>query len=276
MAGEAYLELYRATKDKTWLEAAERIADTMKKTQLPEGRWPFRVDPQTGKILEDPTSDQAQVILLLDDLITSHGRKDFVETRDKAVRWMLENPCRTFQWQQEWDDVGVLPPYANLEWYDTSLFAEYLLRHATAENGYEKLAGELMRYIEDQFVEWEPAEKYITPGVREQYWCYQVIDWHGAHYIRLCLAFHARTGEATWLAKARAIADTLTAVQHPQGFFPTFMSHKPTQEAPTELKDIHFDDIWPNCTSYSAEMLLRLGEYVSARGTTRPGSGAGR
>jgi hypothetical protein len=59
MAGMAYLDLHAATRDKTWLDAATRIADTLKKNQLPEGRWPFRVEPQTGKVLEDYTSDQA-------------------------------------------------------------------------------------------------------------------------------------------------------------------------------------------------------------------------
>ncbi len=276
MAGLAYLQLYLATKDKTWLDAAVRIADTMKKTQLPEGRWPFRVDPQTGKTLEDPTSDQVEVILLLDNLIVSHGCKEFVETRDKAVQWMLNNPCRTFQWQQQWEDVGVMGPYENQSWYDTALFTEYLLQHATAENGYKKLAGELARYIEDQFVEWEstdewkPTGSYITPGVREQYCCYAVIDMHGAHYIRLCMDFHARTKDPTWLKKAQAMADTLTAVQHQEGFFPTYMIHNPTKEAPAELKDIRYGDVWANCTSYCGEMLMRLGEYVSTQGQTSP------
>jgi maltose/maltodextrin transport system substrate-binding protein len=110
MAGMAYLDLYTATQDKTWLDAATRIAATLKKNQLPEGRWPFRVDPQTGKVLEDYTSDQSEAILLLDDLVRNHGQKDLQDTIDKAVRWMLENPCKTFQWQQQWDDVEIKKP----------------------------------------------------------------------------------------------------------------------------------------------------------------------
>ena len=164
MAGMAYLDLYAVAKDKIWLDAANRIADTLKRNQLPDGRWPFRVNPRTGKVLADYTSDQAEQILLLDELARNHGRKDLQETIDKAVRWMLENPCKTFQWQQQWDDVGTLPPYGNLSWYDTALFIEYLLRHATPQNGYEAVANDLVRYIEDQFVEWEPIGNEITPG----------------------------------------------------------------------------------------------------------------
>ena len=44
MAGLAYLDLYAATQDKQWFNAATRIADALKKNQLSNGRWPFRVD----------------------------------------------------------------------------------------------------------------------------------------------------------------------------------------------------------------------------------------
>ena len=263
MAGMAYLDLYAATRDKTWLDAATRIADTLKKNQLPEGRWPFRVEPRTGKVLEDYTSDQAEAILLLDELLRNHGRKDLQNTLDKAVRWMLENPCKTFQWQQQWDDVGSVKPYGNLSWYDTALFIEYLLRHATPQNHYEAAAKCLARYIEDQFVEWEPVGNEITPGAAASSTsAIRSSTGHCAHYIRLCMNFHAKTKDDVWLKKACAFADTLTAVQHPSGFYPTWMNHNPSKDAPTELKGVNYGDIWPNCSSYVGEMLLRLGDYV--------------
>ena len=118
------------------------------------------------------------------------------------------------------------------------------------------------RYVEDQFVEWEPVGNEITPGVREQYVCYAIIDWHCAHYVRVCLDFHAKTKNNVWLKKARALADTLTAIQHPNGFYPTWMNHKPSKAVPGALTDINYHDVWPNCSSYTGEMLLRLGEYL--------------
>lgn len=76
--------------------------------------------------------------------------------------------------------------------------------------------------------------------------------------------FHAKTKDEAWLKKARALADTLTAVQHVSGFYPTWMSHKPSKDAPGELKDINYVDLWPNCSSYDGEMLLRLDEYIKS------------
>lgn len=262
MAGLALLDLHAASTDKKWLDAAVDIAEALQRNQLPEGRWHWRVNPENGASVDDYTSDQAQAILLMDDLITRHGRKEFIESRDKAVAWMLENPCKTFRWEGQWDDAIVVPPYANLEWYDTALFAEYLLRKASPENGYATIARELAEYVEDQFVEWEPVGNAITPGVREQYACYAVIDWHCAHYIRMCLTFHAATKEDLWLKKAQAIADTLTAVQHPDGYYPTWMSHRPVPGNPTTLNNINYRMVFSNCSSYVGEMLLRLGAYT--------------
>ncbi len=278
MLGMVCLDLFEATKEKRFLDTAMCIADTLKRTQLKEGRWYFRVDPKTGKMQIDYTSDQIQPILLLDELIGKYQRKDLIETRDKAVKWVLENPCKTYRWQGQWDDLADSPPYANLEWYDTALFIEYLLGKATAENGYEEIAIELFHFIEDHFVDWQPSErsqrrdvrvkwwgvKAITPSVREQYWCYSPIDWHGAHYIRACLALHRYTKENIYLDKAKAIANTLTVIQHPEGFYPTWMYHIPSKENPDkmEIGEIFYNDIWANCTSYTGEMLMKLGAYL--------------
>jgi hypothetical protein len=261
MAGEAYLSLYDVTHDQVWLDASVRIADALKKNQLPDGRWPFRVDPQTGKVLEDYTSDQAEAILLLDDLIQKYHQNGLQETLDRAVQWMLENPCKTFLWQQQWDDVALYDPYQNLEWYDAMLFSEYLLRHATNQNHYEALAEKLARYIEDQFVEWEPVGNEVAPGVREQYKCYYVIDAHSAFYIRLCMDFYTKTHDEIWLKKARAMADTLSALQNPDGYYPTWMRFK-SRDATGAGKDVNYDAVWPNCSSYDGEILMRLAEYL--------------
>jgi maltose/maltodextrin transport system substrate-binding protein len=282
-----YLRVAEATGERRFLEAAERIADTLKKTQRKDGSWPFRVVPTSGKVIVDYTSDQAEAILLLDELAVRCGRKDLIAFRDRAVAWMLENPCKTFQWQQEFEDVVPFPPYQNLEWMDASFFIQYLLRNDTPKNGYLRVAEEIFRYIEDQFVEWEPVAdlpdtfatpekdrgdyRFITPGVREQYKCYDLIDAHMSFYIRLCTAFHAKTHDAQYLAKAKALADTLSATQHPDGYFPSWMVYKPVTGRPQDLSDIGYVNPWYNCVAYDAAGLLEFADYLS---TVKPDSKA--
>jgi len=270
MVGLAYLELAAATGEEAFLEAATRVAETLRKTQLPEGRWHFRVDPQSGKMLEDYTSDQAEAIFFLDELIRRHGQRQWTAVRDRAVRWMLENPVKTGHWQQQWDDVPAQPPYRNLEFYDTVFFALYLLRHADQQNDYLRIAGELFRYVEDQFVLWENSfdRSFVAPGVLEQYLCYKPIDWHAAHFIRLCQAMHQATGDELYLRKACALADTLTAVQHAAGYYPTWMTQQPTSQ-PAELGQINYGDLWPNCMSYTAETMIKFGRYLQKRANSR-------
>jgi len=262
MVGLAYLDLAAASGDRAILDAALRIADTLKARQLSDGRWHFRVDPRTGKAVEDYTSDQAEAIWFLDELDRRHGKKEYAATREGAVRWMLDNPVKTKHWQQQWDDVPLKPPFSNLEFYDTVFFGFYLLRHATPENGYQRTAAELFRYVEDQFVLWENSfdRKFIAPAVLEQYVCYFPIDWHAAHFIRYCRALHEATGEEIYLKKARAMADTLTAVQHPDGYYPTWM--RTTSAAPSgDLDAVDYGSLWPNCMSYTAETLIKFGRY---------------
>lgn len=263
MAGLAYLELHKATKSPALLDAAMRIADTLKSTQLPEGRWYFRVEPQTGAMVEDYTSDQANAILFFDDLIENHGRDDLAEARDKAVKWMFENPVKTHLWQNQWDDMMEAAPYQNLDFFAAARFAEYLLRHASPENGYMQTALALFNYVEDQFVFWENSHdaSWIVPSVAEQYWCYRPIDAHAGHYIRFCLAMHKATGVDIYMRKAKTMSDTLTAIQHPDGYYATFIDYqKPVKVPgkPDEIGEIEFGGVWINCTAYVAESLLKL------------------
>lgn len=266
MAGLAYLDLHAATGDREFLDAALRIAQTLKNTQLPDGRWNFRVEPKTGKLAEDYTSDQAEAIWFLDALAREYGRKELAPVIERAVNWMLENPVKSNHWQQQWDDVALQPPCRNLEFYDTAFFAMYLLRHATPRNEYRQTAEKLFRYVEDQFVLWENSynPQFIAPGVQEQYLCYITIDWHAAHFIRLCMAMHEATGEEIYLQKARAMADTLTVIQHPDGYFPTWMRQTPAKNG-EDLGKIDYSGLWPNCMSYTAEMLIKLDRYLSLR-----------
>ena len=88
---------------------------------------------------------------------------------------------------------------------------------------------------------------------------------HAARYIQLCLVFHAHTKEEIYLKKARAMADTLTVLQHPDGFYPTWMRYKPAGEDSQKLGEIFYNEIWPNCTAHVGEVLMKLGEYAKAR-----------
>ena len=75
------------------------------------------------------------------------------------------------------------------------------------------------------------------------------IDASAAKMIRAYLAIWRVTGEPELLAKARALGDTITRVQTPEGRIPTFWTHD-------TLGQPLYD--WLNCMGYSAFALLEL------------------
>ena len=107
-------------------------------------------------------------------------------------------------------------------------------------------AEEFVRFSGDQFVEWTPPydngrfpgddaeddgtwarfcrpySRYMTPCALEQYMCYVPIDASAAKFIDSCLALWRATGNDEYLAKARALGDTATRVQAPDGFLITW------------------------------------------------------
>ncbi|MCX7597740.1 MAG: hypothetical protein N2512_02570 [Armatimonadetes bacterium] len=268
MLGDAFLDALEVKYDKRLLDATLKMAETLKARQLPDGRWPFRVDARTGQTIIDYTSDQIEVALFLDRLITDYGRNDLQDTVDRAIHWMIENPCKNYRWENQYDDMGGFEPYQGLEWLDTGFMIVYLLRHRNESNSYLSMAHDLLRYIDDQFIEWRFSPTFVMPSAREQYACYSVIDYHVAHYIKICLAFHQATGDDTYLEKAKVMGNTLTNLQHPDGWFACQdAKHTGDPSKPGVVGEVQFTESWgpnylPNCSAYAGEMLMRLGEYL--------------
>jgi hypothetical protein len=268
LIGEAYLDLLKVKHHPKVLDAAMKMADALKANQLPEGRWPFRVNARTGETVIDYTSDQIEIVTFLERLMNNHGRRDLKQTIDRAVQWTLDNPATNYRWEGQYDDMAGFEPYQGLEWYDTGFFILYLLRNVDDSPRYLSLARELMHYIDDQFIIWAFSPEYITPAALEQYNCYQFVDYSIAHYIRICIGFHRVTGEDIWLDKAKVMANTLTNLQHPEGWFACqHPTHQGDPDKPGTLGKIQFIADWgpnflPNCTAYTAEILIRFDHYL--------------
>lgn len=229
--GQYYLDVYAATKDAKYLDAAVRIANTYARRQLPEGSWPLFVTAKDGEPLTDNVLIPTVVIAFLERLDSVSGDARFDAVRARAVAWVSDHPVRTWNWQGQFEDVKPQPPHQNLTKHDACDFAIHLLRTAPRDEAKRSLALDLLRFSEDQFVVWaQPpdatpagqnadgkagtrARAWLLPCVLEQYRCYAPVCASSAKLIRTYLAAYEATRDPLHLEKAKALAATLTRTQ---------------------------------------------------------------
>lgn len=265
-SGMYYLEVYAATNDAKYLDAAVRIAETYAKLQSPEGSWLMFVSPQDGKPVTDNILIPTLVIEFLDKLGATTGEHRFDAMREKAIAWVMQNPVRTWNWQGQFEDVKPQPPYENLTKHDGGQFAIHLLQAAPNDPAKRALALDLIRFAEDQFVMWaqpptaNPKDQnpdgeagaksraWLLPCVLEQYRCYAPVNASSAKLIFMYLAAYRATGDRLHLEKAKALAGTLTRTQSHKkapGRYQTWVMNNP-------------GPMWINCELHAVQAMLDL------------------
>jgi maltose/maltodextrin transport system substrate-binding protein len=230
-SGLYFLTLHAATGEVRYREAAVRLAETYARQQRPDGSWPLFVRAQDGGLVTDNVMVPTMVVDFLDRLERHTGLTRFNAQRDRAVAWIQANPVRTWNWQGQFEDVKPQPPYANLTKHDACDYALHLLRLPAPAPAERTLALEILRFAEDQFVIWaqppverpgrqsadgvagSKTDRWILPCVLEQYRAYAPVCASSAKLIRTFLAAYRATGDPLHLAKARALASTLTRTQ---------------------------------------------------------------
>jgi len=271
-AATYFVMLYRVTRERKYLDAARRIADTFVKLQLPEGTWYIRQYLKDGRPVIENRMIPSDVCGVLEELAELTGERKYLETRARAVAWMENGPLRTYEWDGQFEDGLGEKPYVNLSKHMSSNAAFVMLRAHPGDPRYLAQARELLRFAEDQFVFWEkpgrpgPFEDpewpfarkyYIPPAYRypsayEQYLCYLPIDASATKMIRFYLEMYRREHRILDLMKAKALADSILAVQREDGSVPTFWGRGIWGSKQHD---------WINCMSSSALALMKISEY---------------
>ncbi len=288
MVGSAYLDLYDRTGNNEYLEASIKIAETYAKTQLPAGSWPLMVWIDSGKAVKDNLCVPTDIINFLDRLGLYYGKTQFRENSEKAFRWIMENPMRTFHWEGQFEDMGYSKNYSNMERGKPLAFAVLLLSRSDEVPGYIEMAEELIRFAEDQFIVWEQAlprelfrtswrpiprrayytSKWFTPCALEQYDFYTPIDASSASAIFAYKKAYEITGKELYLAKAISLADNQTVAQDlAGGIYPTYTMNlagkKRFSDPTTNNESNNVWTGWLNCATMTARALLELNDLVS-------------
>lgn len=272
-AAFGHLDLYDATKDQKYLDAAKAAADTLARRQESDGTWPLMADWKTGAAVAPNRLIPTWVLFLFDRLDHQYGLTQYRDARGRAWDWIVAHPLKTYQWDAQFEDIKLPQPYANLAREQACDVAVLLLSDPKRTDDAVKQAEDLIRFAEDQFVCWAPvtdvpgwrkampkryqnADIWITPGVFEQYVCYGPVARSSAILINTYLKAHEVTANNTYLEKARALANGMLTGQKDAaetygtaGEIPTWNMHRPPIN-------------WLNNSFYAADAVLNLANHV--------------
>jgi len=287
--GMCYLDLYEASGDTAYLGATLRIGRTYVSRQLSQGTWHQRIDTKTGKPREPALMVPAAVIVFFDRLIAHYGREELRGAREHAFRWCMDHPMVTFNWEAQFEDTRPRDQYKNQSHREAVMFAALLFRQSRVRPEYLPRAIELLRWAEDSFVVWDRIDPILTslwfkpntrwngndpyfgsdwfvPCALEQYAFFTPINGASAAFIDAFADAFRATGDTVYLAKAVALANTLTIAQRYWG----------GGEIPTHLRTVMPELNWMNASLQTAISLLRNADLLNSlpaareqKGTTR-------
>ena len=251
--GRVYVRFAKATGKSEYLAYARTIADRYIGLQRPDGSWPFLLEIGTGRDLVKNSADATQICRFLAEISAATGDKRYAEVaRAASERAMpsLQERLRTFDWEGQFEDVGVQQrPYQNLTWGIALGTCGYLYE---LEPNAKTLADyrEAVRFSEDQFVIWgTPRQaKWYVPGVIEQYNCEVTIDASYGVMIMAYLDLWKAEHNPLDRAKAFALGDAITRNQMSDGLIPTVFPYDPNRAGRN----------WLNCMLASVKALLAL------------------
>ena len=264
--GKAFVAYYGETGDSRFLAAARGIGETYFKTRRPDGSWPLKMRLATGEPVGENTLVPTRPMVFFRALAEATGEKRWAEASDACFAWLEAHPLSDWNWDGQFEDIQPRPSYVNPTKHNAVEAMFEILRRFPGDPARLEQCRRILRFCERRFVCWErPANhpKWDAPSVLEQYSCFLPIDSSASKMIRAYLALWRVTGEPELLAKARALGDTITRVQTPEGRIPTFWTHD-TLGLP--LYD------WLNCMESSASALLELDDAIAEVGaaSSRP------
>ncbi len=261
--GNSYLNLEAKTGDKKYLDEALLIGEHYAENVQENGSWYLIRDIRTGELLSPNFCEPLEhIVPFLMALYERTGDEKWKSLADGAIHYVENNKLKTYEWEAQFEDSLCSVNYSNLTHYGAAALIRYYTKYFSDNEEKMKIADDLMRFIEDQFVIWKKAapwnkDKFVdtknfrTPCGLEQYVWYVPIDASTGDIIRTFLAMYRAGRGELHLEKAKALADSITRLQREDGMIPT---HWMTED----LYDIKW--FWINCLFVSASALAELSE----------------
>ena len=232
--GGAMLKLAEKTGDRKYSDWALGIGETYLKLQGEDGSWFLKMYLESGKEVNPNRLMPLGTAMYLETLYEKTKDVRYRTAADRAFTAIDKGPMRTWNWEGQFEDIEPDLAYRDLTKHGACSTAMFLLDRYPGDKTRLAQARELLRFAEDQFVCWEKpfpdmpeshnlqkVADWVLPGALEQYYWYVPIDASASKLIYTYLALYKAEGNPLDLAKARALGDTMTRIQKPDGDVPT-------------------------------------------------------
>ena len=207
-----YLRFWQITGDARYRDAAIACADALVKniragsaTQSP---WPYRVNAQSGQVVEQYTAHVIAPIRLFDELIRLNlgNVAGYSSARQAAWSWLMTYPMVNGRWTQYFEDVPKsADQFSNLNQYVPGQTARYLLDNPDKDPNWQVRVAGLINFIETNF----GGDQYGDPGlyygarvISEQYAYMYKMASHTSRFGAVNALYALATGDATAKDKA--------------------------------------------------------------------------
>ncbi|MBR5192444.1 MAG: hypothetical protein IKW33_03435 [Clostridia bacterium] len=263
-AGSAYLNLYEATNDKKYFDAAMKIAEYYKANVCENGTWHQLLSVETGESLAPNYSIPTAISAFLRKVYTVTNDETYKTLANNGMKYLWNNTVKDFHWEGQFEDSGLSQHYSNMTHFSASAIIKDILDNYSDEPEKIECAKELMRYIEDQFVVWDKplknnkhgnSKNWFYPAGLEQYNWYVPIDTSTIGIASSFMNMYKLTKEPLYLEKAKALANSATRMQNKEnGLIPTHWNTVDCIQTG--------GDLWVNCLIGTANKLFEIGEYI--------------
>ena len=167
-----YLWFYEVSGDTVYRDAAIHCADALA-SHIRSGTstlspWPYRVNAQTGAVVENYCSQVIGPIRLLDELIRLNlgDVAAYQAARQSAWSWLMNFAIPENSWFNYFEDVPVQPDFSNPNQYNAGQTARYLLEHPETDPNWQAHVVGIMNWIESNFGGTDSGEPGLQYGAR--------------------------------------------------------------------------------------------------------------
>lgn len=259
----SYIELFDATGEKRYMDAAMDIAIFYKENVLPNGSWYLFLSDETGKPEIENYCVPNKIINFMSKMYEITGDKVWKNLEEGCFKYLEKNCIQGYNFEGQFEDTCFSNNYANLTHFAAVDIAKHIAKTKSDDAKAVETAVTLMRFVEDQFVIWgefapwcrnyEYNEYWESPAGLEQYEWYLPIDGSTAGIMSGFMAMYELTGDELWREKAYALADKITRMQNSDtGLIPTQWV---TKNANTDIWSF-----WINCHLGTARFMYELGK----------------